>query len=196
MATQQSAASPRANRGPAAGPDNRRALIAAARQIYADAGMDAPFSAVAKRAGVGQGSLYRHFPDRTALAVAVYEENLAELEAFAQPADVTLDDLFDRVIAQATSSVGFLELIDRHRHDARVEALGARFFEVVQRLVEREQAAGRVGDHVDPGHITLATGMLASEISRTDPDQRDAVARRILTIFGDAFAPGAGRPSP
>ena len=33
-------------------------------------------SAVAKRAGVGQGSLYRHFPDRTALAAAVFEENV------------------------------------------------------------------------------------------------------------------------
>ena len=40
--------------------------MAAAREVYAEAGLNAPFSAVAKRAGVGQGSLYRHFPDRTA----------------------------------------------------------------------------------------------------------------------------------
>jgi ABC-type glycerol-3-phosphate transport system substrate-binding protein len=67
-----SAESPsRPNRGPAAGPGNRAALIAAAREVYGEDGLNAPFSAVAKRAGVGQGSLYRHFADRTSLAVAV-----------------------------------------------------------------------------------------------------------------------------
>ena len=69
---------PRTNRGPAAAAGNRRALIAAAREVYAVGGLGAPFSAVAKRAGVGQGSLYRHFPDRTALAVAVFEDNVRD----------------------------------------------------------------------------------------------------------------------
>lgn len=189
-------APPRTNRGRAAGPENRRALIAAAREIYADDGPDAPFSAVAKRAGVGQGSLYRHFPDRTALAIAVYEENLAELEAYARAGRITLDDLFTRAITQAASSMGFIALIESDRHDPRVEALGARFLEVVERLLEREQAAGRLGEHVEPKDITISTGMLATEISRTDLDQRDAVASRILTILHNAFAPGAGRPKP
>jgi AcrR family transcriptional regulator len=193
---QQQTAAPRTNRGPAAGPENRRALIAAARAIYADAGPDAPFSAVAKRAGVGQGSLYRHFPDRTALAVAVYEENLAELETYARAGQITLDDLFDRTIIHATSSMGFIALIESDRHDPRVEALGARFLEALGRLLEREQAAGRVGDHVEPQDISLAAGMLAAEISRTNPDQRVAVAHRILTIYRNAFAPAPGRPTP
>ena len=61
----------KANRGPIAGPSNRRALLAAAREVYRDVGFNAPFSAVARRAGVGQGSLYRHFPDRIALGVVV-----------------------------------------------------------------------------------------------------------------------------
>ncbi|MBZ2197093.1 TetR/AcrR family transcriptional regulator [Ruania sp. N2-46] len=192
----QQTASPRTNRGPAAGPENRRALIAAAREIYADNGPNAPFSAVAKRAGVGQGSLYRHFPDRTALAVAVYEENLAELEEYARSGQITLDDLFDKAITQASSSMGIIALIDGDRHDPRVEALGARFLEVVERLLAREQAAGRLGDHVEPEDITISTGMMATEIARTDPDQRDAVAHRIRTILHNAFAPGAGRPRP
>ncbi|WP_163541627.1 TetR/AcrR family transcriptional regulator [Occultella kanbiaonis] len=195
MPTQPRTVSPRTNRGPAAGPENRRALIAAAREIYADDGPDAPFSAVAKRAGVGQGSLYRHFPDRTALAVAVYEENITELEGFARPEHVTLDDLFDRAVTQATSSMGFLALIERDRRDPRVEALGARFREVVESLLAREQAAGRLGEHVEPEDVTLATGMLATEISHTDPHERPAVARRIRVIFRNAFAPGAGRPT-
>ena len=42
--------------------------------MFAEGGVDAPLSAVAKLAGVGQGSLYRHFPDRGALALAVFGE--------------------------------------------------------------------------------------------------------------------------
>ena len=118
---------PKANRGPAAGPENRRALIAAAREVYATDGLSAPFSAVAKRAGVGQGSLYRHFPDRTALAVAVFEENLVDLEEFTAPADRTIDDLLDRVVDQAMVSTALIDLITADLHDPRVAPLGIRF---------------------------------------------------------------------
>ena len=47
---------------------NRDLLVAAAREVLAEQGLDAPMSAVAKRAGVGQGTLYRHLPDRLTLA--------------------------------------------------------------------------------------------------------------------------------
>ncbi|BDZ54697.1 hypothetical protein GCM10025870_17700 [Agromyces marinus] len=83
------------NRGPSAGPGNRLALIAAAREIFATDGLGAPFSAIAKRAGVGQGSLYRHFPDRLSLAVAVFDENIDELEAAVAPEDAGLDALLE-----------------------------------------------------------------------------------------------------
>ena len=117
----------KANRGPAAGPENRRALIAAAREVYATDGLNAPFSAVAKRAGVGQGSLYRHFPDRKALAVAVFEENLVDIEEFTAPADRTIDDLLDRVVAQAMVSTAFIDLIAADLYDPLVAPLGIRF---------------------------------------------------------------------
>lgn len=180
---------PKANRGPAAGPENRRALIAAAREVYAEGGLAAPFSAVAKRAGVGQGSLYRHFPDRTALAVAVYEENVAELECLMAPETGTLDDLLDRAVAQAMVSTAFVELVNGARHDPRVAALGERYRDVAARLLTREQRAGRAGSHLTTEDVLLATGMLAAEIARSDPDQRIDVARRIRALFHLAFAP-------
>ena len=132
----------RPNRGPAAGPGNRAALIAAAREVYAVEGLSAPFSAVAKRAGVGQGSLYRHFPDRTALAVAVFEENLIDLEEFTAPPDRTIDDLLDRVVAQAMVATAFIDLIAADLHDPRVAPLGIRFRAVVSRLLARERRGG------------------------------------------------------
>ena len=180
---------PKSNRGPAAGPDNRRALIAAAREVYAESGLSAPFSAVARRAGVGQGSLYRHFPDRTALAVAVLEENVQDLERYTAPEGRTIDDLLDRVVDQAVASTALIELITADPHDPRVVPLGERFREVVSRLVEREHAAGRIGDHVEADDVMMATGMLATELARTDPERRAAAAIRARGIFRCAFSP-------
>ena len=132
---------------PPPGRSNRRALIAAAREVYATTGSSAPFSAVAKRAGVGQGSLYRHFPDRTALAVAVFEENLVDLEEFTAPADRTIDDLLDRVVAQAMVSTAFIDLITADLHDPRVAPLGIRFRALSSRVCSRANAPlGHVGD--------------------------------------------------
>ncbi|MDF2576026.1 MAG: TetR family transcriptional regulator [Agromyces sp.] len=182
-------ANPRQNRGPAAAADNRRALIAAAREVYAEGGLGAPFSAVAKRAGVGQGSLYRHFPDRTSLAVAVFEDNVRDLEEYTAPADRTVDDLLDRVVDQAVASTAFIELVTADLADRRVASLGARFHALVERLVARDRAAGRVGGHIETEDVTLATGMLATELARADPAQRPEVARRARALFTAAFEP-------
>jgi AcrR family transcriptional regulator len=177
------------NRGPAAGPRNRAALIAAAREVYANNGLGVPFSAVAKRAGVGQGSLYRHFSDRTALAVAVFEENLDDLEQFTAPPERTIDDLLDRVVDQAMSATAFIDLITADRHDPRVVPLGIRFRAVVSRLLERERALGHVGAHVEVEDVLMATGMLATELARADPDSRAETSRRARAMFRAAFAP-------
>ena len=184
-----STAAPRTNRGPAAAAGNRRALIAAAREVYAEGGLGAPFSAVAKRAGVGQGSLYRHFPDRTSLAVAVFEENVADLEDYTSPPDRTIDDLLDRVVGQAVVSTAFIELITADLHDPRVAPLGERFGAVVARLVAREHAAGHLGAHIDADDVMMAVGMLATELARAEPPLRPAVADRARALFRAAFVP-------
>lgn len=60
---------------------NRAALIAAARQLYAQRGPDVPHGAVAAEAGVGVGTLYRHFPTQQDLVIGVVEQFGEEVEA-------------------------------------------------------------------------------------------------------------------
>ncbi len=177
------------NLGPSAGPANRRALIAAAREIFAEDGLSAPFSAVAKRAGVGQGSLYRHFPDRLSLAIAVFDANVDDLEAAVVGSETPLDDLLDLVIAQALASTALIDLIQANPHDPRVERLGARVQALTATAVERERAAGRLGEHVDDTDVLLATSMLAGVLSRTEAPDRPATAKRAWALFHAAFAP-------
>lgn len=179
----------KANRGPSAGPENRRALIAAAREVFASEGLSAPLSAVARRAGVGQGSLYRHFPERMDLAVAVFDENLTDLEDFVDNPDSTLDALLDRVIEQALVSTAFIDLIWANSHDERVQHLGGRLQAMVERELTREQGAGRIGTHVSADDVLLAVSMLAGILARTDPNERPAAGRRAVDLFTLAFAP-------
>lgn len=178
----------KANRGPAAGPANRRAILDAAREVYRERGLGAPFSAVARHAGVGQGSLYRHFPTPVALAAAVFEENVAELERLADRPDARLSDLFDSIVDQAAPATAFIELTTSARHDPAVLRLGERFREVVAHLVARESAAARIGAHVQTDDVLLAVSMLASELARTGPADRDDVAVRARAIFRRSFA--------
>ena len=179
----------KANRGPSAGPENRRALIAAAREVFATEGLQAPFNAVAKKAGVGQGSLYRHFPDRLSLAVAVFDENIDELEASVDPAGATLDDLLDAIIEQAVVSTALIDLIWQNRHDDRVTHLNTRLGRIAETVLARERAAGRIGSQVEREDVLLAITMLADLLARTDASERRALSRRAWSIFHAAFAP-------
>ena len=185
-------AEPKANRGPSAGPDNRRALIAAAREVFAESGLSAPLNSVAKRAGVGQGSLYRHFPDRVSLAVAVFDENIGALEGLAERPAMTLDDLFDAVADQVVGSSALIDLVTDHRHDPRAQILNTRIAGVVDTVLARDKAAGIIGVQVDAADVILAISMLAFVLARTDDGERAQVRARTHAMFRAAFAPAAG----
>jgi AcrR family transcriptional regulator len=184
--------SARANRGPSAGPENRRALLEAARQVFAESGFTAPLSAVARRAGVGQGSLYRHFPDRIALAVAVLDENIEELEALAQRADATLGDLFDAITEQAMGSVALIDMITAAPDDPRAEHLHARVADLIREILARDRLAGRIGSHVEVEDVLLSISMLSVLLPRSAPGDRPGVALRARALFRAAFAPRQG----
>ena len=177
------------NRGPAAGPANRRALIAAAREVFAADGLHAPLSAVAKRAGVGQGSLYRHFPDRLALGIAVFDENIDEIADAAADPSTTVEDLLGLVADQAAVSTGLIDLIWHGRADPRVAHLSERLAAAAGEVLARDLAAGRVDAGVELADILLAVTMLADAIARTEGDERAAVVVRVRGILRAAFAP-------
>ncbi len=100
------------NRGPAAARENRTALLGAAREVFAEYGADAPLRLIAQRAGVGKGSLYRHFPTRAAVIVAVFGDHVAALERFAAQADTTVGDVVEQVVGRLVDSVAFIAVLD------------------------------------------------------------------------------------
>lgn len=179
----------RENRGRGAAAGNRRALLAAAVEVFGERGYDAPLSAVAKRAGVGQGSLYRHFPDRVALAVAVFEDNVVELEELAAVPGTTLDALLDAVTDQLVSCVGFVDVVTASVRDGRVEAVAERVGAVLAGALPSAQAAGRFRDDVTAADVVLAIGMVAGLVAKVPPEDRLRTAAAAWALLRQGLRP-------
>lgn len=174
-----------ANEGPRAAARNRAALVTAAREVFAEHGLEAPLSAIARRAGVGQGVLYRHFPDRTAAVAAVLEENVRQVEQAAEAEDATFAGLLGVLTWHLSQSAAFIGLLHSERagrrSDIRTHALD---------LSERVQSALRA--HLPPGHrlsaandLELAVAMVAATVTgptRQDREHRALSAWRLLGV--------------
>jgi AcrR family transcriptional regulator len=179
----------RSNRGPSAAAENRASLIAAAREVFAATGYDAPLSSVARRAGVGQGSLYRHFPDRVSLALAAFEENVAQLEALAAEPGRTLDDCLSLLTRQAVEAAAFINMLAAdHGDDERIASCADRVTAVLAGKLRLAQQAGGYGRHLTPDDLMMALGMVAGLIARVSADKRQATAERAWRLLRRSFA--------
>jgi AcrR family transcriptional regulator len=91
---------------------NREKLLVAAGELFATVGTDVSLDAVAKRAGVGIGTLYRHFPTRDALVEAAYRAEVTHLCEAAEALlaehapDVALAEWMNRFVAYAAAKKG------------------------------------------------------------------------------------------
>lgn len=119
MLSSMPARASRFNRGPAAAPANRAALLAAARALFSERGyFRVPMQAIARHAGVGQGVLYRHFPRRLDLALAVFEENFARLEDLAQVVGPgSFHRLWEALVGEIVNSSAFVEMVVEARRE-------------------------------------------------------------------------------
>ncbi|GID93162.1 TetR/AcrR family transcriptional regulator [Amorphoplanes digitatis] len=182
-------ASPRANRGPGAARENRLAIVAAATEVFAEQGIDAPLNAVAKRAGVGQGVLYRHFPDRVGLALAAFDTNVAEIEALAADPDRGLDDLFAVLTRQMIDSVAFVDIVTGADRDSRLEAIHDRVRSALAGAVDQARRAGVLRPVVTVDEVMLAVGLIASLVAKVGEAERRATAEAAWSLLDRALRP-------
>ncbi|MCK0118066.1 TetR/AcrR family transcriptional regulator [Isoptericola sp. S6320L] len=194
MSTQAGEASRRANAGPRAAARNRAALLAAAREIFAEHGAHAPLNAVARRAGVGQGSLYRHFPDRIALVLALFEEQVSTVEEIANDPEVTLADLLGLVTRHAIESVVSIDLATaspESRPDPRLVDLRDRTADVLGSRLDRALADGEVRPGTTVEDVLLGVEMVAAALTRRPAADREQYAQRAWRLLGMKMtAPG------
>jgi AcrR family transcriptional regulator len=181
----------RENRGRSAAADNRRALVAAAVEVFGEQGYHAPLSAVAKRAGVGQGSLYRHFPDRASLALAVFEDNVTQLEELAGRPETTLEHLLTRITEQTVASIAFVDIITARAAaaDPRLTTVTDRVRAVLADALGEAQRAGRIRRSLCTEDVMLAVGMVAALVAKVPSADRRATADASWALLREALRP-------
>lgn len=171
---------------------NQRRLLDAAVALVLELGAAPPLDAVARRAGVGIATLYRHFPDRPALLRAVVLD--------------VIDTTIERGEAALAESSSGGEALRRYLHDAVDSGLGAvnvvhallddvawpdrraAAQDVLDRLVDRARADGAIDDDVTATDIALATIRFCRPLAiGLDPAEERAIAHRQLTAYLDGL---------
>lgn len=179
--------SERANRGPAAAAENRAAIIKAAGEIFSEQGLSAPLNAIAKRAGVGQGSLYRHFPTRASLALAAFDAGLTEIEALVARGG-TLAEVLTMVTEQAMASVAFLEILVPLAHEHHAAGLETRIRAIVEATIAEGVSSGTVPAQYSADDTLLAIRMVAGSLGGTTDEERAEVVAGAWRLLGIRLA--------
>ena len=164
---------------------NYEKLVAAARDVFTELGGFAPLEDVAERAGVGIGTLYRHFPTRQALLEAVY---VGEVETIARAADDLSGEAPWDALEQWLRQYAGFAATKRALTEALLEAgpesdvlLSCRtaFVNAATPLVERAQQAGAVRPDTDFSDIIRMVGSV-SVVPTTDPEQKERMLQIVL----------------
>jgi AcrR family transcriptional regulator len=160
---------------------NNDALLDAAAAVFVHAGVEAPVRDIAAKAGVGVGTIYRHFPTRADLIVAVYRH---QVEACAEAGPALLDQASSPYTALSRWIDQFVDfLVTKHglaaalrSDEAGFEALHSYFLDrlipVCTQLLDAAERAGEIRTGVDAYQLMHGVGNLcigADTDSRYDP---------------------------
>ncbi|MFC9059324.1 TetR/AcrR family transcriptional regulator [Streptomyces sp. NPDC057074] len=181
--------SPRRRRSDAL--ENRKRLLEVAVRVFSEQGLDAAPAVIAKQAGVGVGTLYRHFPTREVLIDAVYREHLTVLcergrDLLARlPAVDATRTWMEHFVRYATARSGMPEVLravisaelDRHS-DSRLLLT-----DTVTSLLTAGARDGSLRADVAPADVLLLLGGIACAARRT-ADER---TRPLISLLMDAL---------
>ena len=148
---------------------NVDSLIESAKTLFMASGVDVPMKEIADRAGVGVGTLYRHFPVRSDLISAVFKREIddcaaeAPLLAASHPPDVALEMWLQRYTGFVATKHGLAAAL--HSGDPAYSTLRVRFEQRVgpalRMLLDNAVAAGLVHDGEDPLELLGAVANLS-----------------------------------
>lgn len=182
---------------------NRVALVQAARAVFSERGLDAPLDVIARRAGVGNATLYRHFPSRRELLVAVFSEQMAD---YADAARRALEDVdpwegfaayvrhvcavqaADRALADLVTTSGPGE-------DDELDALRARSYRDLRRLIRRARDHGALRADFTAEDVVLLLIANAGIVARAGELAPQASERLATLVLDGLRAEAATTPA-
>jgi AcrR family transcriptional regulator len=173
---------------------NYELLVTAARKVFDHEGGGASMEAIAKEAGVGIGTLYRHFPKRIDVVEAVYVDDVDELETVARTVSAELEPWpafvawLEAFVRYAAGKKRFLnELHEAFEKDPALHSASRERIQGALNIVlTRAQEAGVVRSDVDAPDLMQLLGSMCMSATLT-PDQ----SARLLVMIEDGLRPQA-----
>ena len=176
---------------------NSAALLEAAKAVFAASGVDAPAKEIADLAGVGVGTLYRHFPLRSDLVKAVLEHEIdacaaaAPALAAAHEPGAALEKWLRRYTEFLATKPGFAAAL--HSGDPAFDALPGYFFERVApalgSLLEAASATGEIRADISAGDLLRAIALLCLPV----PGEGQGYSQRMVAVLIDGLRYGQNR---
>jgi AcrR family transcriptional regulator len=178
---------------------NREAILKAARELFAESA-EVAMCEVARRAGVGQATLYRNFPDRRALAAEVLGEHVERIARLAAEHAGDPDAFFVLLRSLVDSAVHLYAVSELAREDACVgselERNRQRVAELMRRPLREAKAAGTLRRDISLDDVSLVVLMARGAMDRTQgAAARASAASRALTLALDGLVPPNARAS-
>jgi len=179
---------------------NRDLLIAAAREVFARRGIEASLDDVARHAGVGVGTAYRHFPNKYELLTAIMAQSIDDFVA-AIEATLDIDDpwaalvaFFEAGLTVQTRDRGLREVL-LGVHDAEtMTRVQDRLMGPIGTLLKRAKKAGVVRKDLETSDLGMIVTMICS-IADLAGDTHPELWRRYLELCLDGLKPGGTRLS-
>jgi AcrR family transcriptional regulator len=179
---------------------NRRRILDAARELFAEQGLAVTLDDVADRAGLGVGTVYRRFSSRDQLIDALFEERVAEIVGFADEA-LALGDpweglttFLDRLVALQAADRGLKEvLLGTTEGRERVGRIREQMRPRGQELIGRAQAAGVLRSDLSASDLPLLQMMLGAVAEVTTPEHGQLWRRFFVILLDGMRADGSQR---
>jgi AcrR family transcriptional regulator len=168
---------------------NRSRLIAAAREVFAEFGHDAPLEEVAARAQVSRTTLYRNFASRQELATEIYAHDVAKIETFSAKVlgkERGIVELFDFVLGMMMDDRSLFHVVlhpDMEWYQELVSRMSAAF----KPHVQAGKAAGIVREGATLGDFRLAFGMAQAGTHNVSAARRKQIRHRIRWMLRRAL---------
>ena len=174
---------------------NRQLVLSAAADAFAARGADVPLEDIARSAGVGIGTLYRHFPTRDALVEAVYRNEIDVLCERADelletmPPDLALAEWMRLFVRHVATKKGMLSVLKPllGSNPSFFDQTRGRATAAATKLLEAGVAAGTVRGDIDGGDLIRAVGGICMS---TDQERSEA-SERLVDLLFDGLRRGA-----
>jgi AcrR family transcriptional regulator len=180
---------------------NHERLVAAARELFAKHGVDVPVEDITQRAGVGMGTLYRHFPTKVALVDAVLEDAFDEMRTLAEEAVASEDawagftHFLERALELRVQNRSVKDLVASPEHGAKHAEMRKRIRPLLRRLIERAQAQGTLRADFTLDDLSAVFWSVTRVIELTEDASRQSW-RRFLGFLLDGLRASAATPLP